>query len=165
MQISWQAKHLADLELQSSWQAQNLEVQISWHAQHLVNLDVQASWQAQLLANLEVQISWQAKHLVNLDVQAWWQAQRLVNLEALCEPRSADFVSGTAHGEDFLAQHLVNLEVQISWLAQSFVLSDDHSPTLNLLPASLQLCSIFQVPVCWLSGKTIHAGVVLASGA
>ena len=89
MQISWQAQHLV-----------NLEVQISWQVQHLVSLEVQISWQAQRLVNLEVQISWQAQHLVNLEVQISWQVERLVSLEGQIS---------------WQAQRLVNLEVQISW--------------------------------------------------
>ena len=43
-------------------------MQISWQAQHFVNLEVQILCQAQHFVNLEVQISWQAQHLVNLEV-------------------------------------------------------------------------------------------------
>ena len=62
MQISWQAQHFV-----------NLDVQIAWQAQHFVKLDVQISWQAQHFVKLDVQIAWQAQHFVKLDVQISWQ--------------------------------------------------------------------------------------------
>ena len=49
----------------ATWQSQ-----ISWQAKHLVNLEVQISWQAQHFVNLDAQISWQAQCLVKLDVQS-----------------------------------------------------------------------------------------------
>ena len=43
----------------------NLEAQISWQAQHFVNLEMQI-WKAQQFVNLKVQISWQPQHFRTL---------------------------------------------------------------------------------------------------
>ena len=52
------------------WEQFYFEMQISWQAQHFANLEVQISWQrARDFVNFEVQISWQAQYFVNLEVQ------------------------------------------------------------------------------------------------
>ena len=62
------------------------------------------------------------QRFVNLEVQSSWQVYT-----AFCEPRSADFVGGTALVVNLEVQisqqmqHLVNLEVQISRQAQHLV--------------------------------------------
>ena len=70
MQISKQAQHLV-----------NLEVQISWQAQHFVNLEVQISWQAQSLVDFEAQVLWQV--LFFADRGDSWQAKHFVSKSAL----------------------------------------------------------------------------------
>ena len=42
-------------------------MQISWQAQHFVDLEVQISWQVQYFIDLEVQISWQVCELGSAD--------------------------------------------------------------------------------------------------